>query len=291
MNSQSIMEVNLTGGLNNKLFCFFSACEIAIRHGTQILEPKLGWKRKILFSEIYDLDLFNANMRSHNNDKDLLIRDTDKEKYEITKYEQDLWGLSARAITKMRNQCIISKKSSLITVLQSLELNKQNKSYANQYKVDNTNSIQIRIEDDWVAYSKAKQNEIGENEVLLIDLSNLIDLYSDFSGENIFFTTGQNHRYIKNKFESNNIHSEYFYDDRLEYEINAAINFEICCRSKNFIGLTRSTFSNLVALKRALNNNDNSYIYNLNNKILRRVDSGLQHIPMDAISKPTNFSE
>ena len=104
-------------------------------------------------------------MRSHNNDKDLLIRDTDKEKHEITKYEQDLWGLSARAITKMRNQCIISKKSGLITVLQSLELNKQNKSYANQYKVDNTNSIQIRIEDDWVAYSKAKQNEICENEV------------------------------------------------------------------------------------------------------------------------------
>ena len=291
MNSKPIMEVNLTGGLNNKLFCLFSACEIAIRDGIQILEPKLGWKRKILFSEIYDLDLFNANMRPHNNNKDILVRDRDKDKYKIVSNKQDLWGLSAKAITKMRHECSIPRKSCLTTVLKSLDLNKQNKVYVNQFKVDKTNSLQIRIEDDWVAYSKAKQNEIGENEVLLIDLNNLIDLYSKFTGENIFFTTGQNHQHIKNKFESNNINAEYFYDDRLEYEVNAAINFEICCRSKNFIGLTRSTFSNLVALKRALSNNDNSYIYNLNNTILKRVDSGLQHIPGDAISKPTSFSD
>ncbi len=285
------MEINLTGGLNNKLFCFFSACEIAIRHHTKILEPKLGWKRKILFSEIYDLDLFNANMRPYNNGKDLLVQDTDKDKHEIVANKQDLWGLSARTITKMRHECTISRKSSLTTVLSSLNLNKQNKTYANQFKVENTNSLQIRIEDDWVAYSKEKQKEIGENEVLLIELHDLIDYYMQFSGESIFFTTGQNHQYVKNQFSSKNINSDFFYDDCLEYEVNAAINFEICCRSKNFIGLTRSTFSNLVALRRALCNKDNSYIYNLNNKIIRRVDSGLQHIPGEAISKPTNFSD
>ena len=66
--------------------------------------------------------------------------------------------------------------------------------------------FQIRIEDDQ-SHSKAKQNEIGENEVLLID-EQFEGLHSKFSGKNIFFTTGQNHQYIKNKFEFNNNNAE-----------------------------------------------------------------------------------
>ena len=82
------------------------------------------------------------------------------------------------------------------------------------------------------------------------------------------------------------IESSFFYDPSLEYEINAAINFEILSHSKKFIGLSRSTFSNLITLKRQLllNKNEN-YIYNYGEKIHMRSDYGLYPSAFESINK------
>ena len=74
------------------------------------------------------------------------------------------------------------------------------------------------------------------------------------------------------------------FNNELEYEINAAINFELCCKAKTFIGLSRSTFSNLISLKRSLINKNNSFIYNLKGEIKVRVDKGLYANPENAIN-------
>ena len=84
-----------------------------------------------------------------------------------------------------------------------------------------------------------------------------------------------NQNEIKTTLKLNNINSDYYFDKNVEYEINAAINFELMCKAKNFIGLSRSTFSNLITLKRHLLNNNNSFIYNYNNQIIERLDKGL----------------
>ena len=59
------IKADLKGGLCNKLFYLFSACVIAIKDGLHLIEPTFGWKRSILFSDIYDMEFFNEQMKEH----------------------------------------------------------------------------------------------------------------------------------------------------------------------------------------------------------------------------------
>ncbi len=282
---ENILEVKLNGGLCNKLFCFFSACDIAINKSIKILEPKFGWKKPILFSEIYDLEKFNLNMRKYNNGQDILIPFKKKSNYKIIKNTVDLWQYSEKILKIQRDECEMIKNCMNIVVLESLELNEKNKRIAEQNINKEINSVHLRLESDWQKYSVNKKKKIDSNEIMLVDLDIFIELYKELFNKNIFFTSGENQDSIKNKLTSKNIKSNFYFNSKLEYEINAAINFEICSQSDKFIGLSRSTFSNLITLKRFLNKNDNSYIYNLNNKILKRIDAGLQPEAKNAVSK------
>ena len=64
------IDVTLRGGLCNKLFCLFSACDIAIKGRTKIIEPMFGWKRRSLFSEMSALRCFNEAMKEFNGGED-----------------------------------------------------------------------------------------------------------------------------------------------------------------------------------------------------------------------------
>ena len=171
-----------------------------------------------------------------------------------------------------------------ILVLNALKLKQfYNKIIDSYLNITNKTAMHIRIESDWVGYSKGKK--VNEKELILINEEKLIELYKNSGiNDNVFFTCGEKQDYIVSKFFSNNIESIYYFNKEYEYEINAAINFELCVKSKNFIGLSRSTFSNLITLKRYLSGNDNSYIYNYDNKIIKRIDKGLHPIGVNSIN-------
>jgi hypothetical protein len=281
---QFIYSFNLKGGLCNKLFFFFSACDIAIKKQVKILEPEFGWNKKILFSDIYDIDFFNDKMKDFNNGENIMIPINESDNYEIIQNDIDLWEYNQEIVTKQRLTNQINRNCMMITVLNSLKLNSYNIDICKSFKeIENKIAIHFRIESDWVKYSKKKNMEKKNNELYLINYNNLIDIYVNKFKENVFFTTGQNQLIIQNLFSEKEIKSEFFFDENLEYEINSAINFEICSNAKIFIGLSRSTFSNLISLKRHLNGVDSSYIYNLNNELLLRVDKGLHCDPEETI--------
>lgn len=289
LEKRNILEVKPQGGLCNKLFCLFAACEIAQKNNFKILEPEFGWREKIPFSAIYDIDFFNRNMSEHFDGKNVMIAKNtvhDKKLEKKIRYDKvertDFWQYSVRNISHLRTNRIIYSKSMMVNVLRSLKLRKEYDLIVN----DNSNhslSVQFRIESDWVNYSKGIKLE--DNETLLIDPNQLIKMLKDFNGDEVFFTTGENHKSVQLLLDSNAIKSSYFYDNNLEYEINAAINFEILTRSQKFIGLSRSTFSNLITLKRHLIlNNPENYIYNYGNEITKRVDYGLFSTGQSSVS-------
>ena len=323
----TVQQIRLSGGLCNKLFCLFSACDIAIKKKVPILEPYFGWKSPILFSDIYDIDVFNEKMRKVNNGENIMIRYQARSKYKILSTKDDLWKYSEDILKIQRNTKTIDMNCMMIQVLSCLKLNPQNQIKLNSLipNLHQARGLHIRIESDWVRYNRVMK--VDSDETLLIHLNELIAMYkktficeTDSSGsdqnipkricsscerilpittfstkqvkakatkrrcsscvsgippETIFFTTGENQEHIQNQLKSVYIKSEYYFDNNQEYEINAAINFEACCMTKEFIGLSRSTFSNLISLKRHLIGKHKSYIYNYKNEIFERKDDGL----------------
>jgi len=293
----NVLEITLKGGLCNKLFCLFSACDIAIKKRVLLLEPKFGWNKPILFSDIYDIYFFNEKMKEYNNGKIIMIPFNDKDKYNVVKHDnkaQNLWNYSERILREQRKTKTMDKKCMNICVLNSLKLNTKNQKIADVYNLENSNGLHIRIESDWVKHCKAGNGGLikrhqKQRETVLINLEQLTDLYKKKWSSNVFFTTGENQMHVKDHFQANDINSEFCFNSQLEYEINAAINFELCCKTKTFTGLTRSTFSNLISLKRYLLNKNNSFIYSYTDEIIERIDYGLQPLPYNAVSMKTKI--
>jgi hypothetical protein len=266
--NKKFFKVKLKGGLCNKLFHLFSACEIAINKNLKIIDPIFGWKNEILFSEIYDIDYFNDKIKNYNNGNILIIKNNNLDDLNIIECNIDLWNYSQKNLRIMRKKNEIKYNSMMCIILNSLKINKKYEFIVNKYNIKN--ALHLRIESDWIKYT-------NKDKYAYIDINNIIKFYieSEIFYNKIFFTSGENQIEISENFKNNNIEFSYFFDINYEYELNAAINFEILVNSEKFIGITRSTYSNLITIKRSLNNNNNNYIYNLNNKIIKRVDKGL----------------
>lgn len=278
-------------GLCNKLHSLFSACDIAIRNGVTLIEPEFGWTQPVLFSDIYDIDFFNGALRQYNNGKAVMIRRSELPLgAEIIENNIHLFDYNEVVLYRQRSTCIIEKNSMSYISLNALKLNAKYNNILDSVDTSNRTAFHIRIEKDWINHEAGIQKRDGE--LYLVDVNQLIDMYKN-NRENmttdVFFTTGENQEHVCSLFRENGFSSTYFYNKELEYEINAAINFELCVRAKYFIGLTRSTYSNLISQKRAMLGNDNSYIYNYNNFIYKRLDKGLQPEPIDSIHKKTEF--
>jgi hypothetical protein len=248
---EKYLEFELKGGLSNKLFCLFSVCNIAIDNNYVLVEPHFGWKNKILFSDIYDLCYFNEQMKKYNNGNDLMIarkylRYNLRIKNNIKNNNIDLWQYSENILGVQRSEKKMSKDCMNIIVLKALKLKETHLNIVDKLLLNkNFTAIQIRTESDWVEYSK--NTVVAEGETLLIKVDRLIEMINELPFiEKLFFTSGENHEILLQAFNKFNSNSDYFYNSNYEYEINAAINFEICCQSKYFIGLTRSTYSNLI---------------------------------------------
>lgn len=274
------IEIDLYGGLCNKLHCLFSACEIAIERNCVLVEPYFGWKDKILFSEIFDMDYFNDYMRRFTKNNTSIMVDRNYIKKQNIRVQENiihLWKYASMKTKKEQNQKAISLDSTKIHVLRALILKPEYLAIVQE----NTNmksftSLQVRTESDWVAYSKLKKSNVN-GESILVSKNEIIAMLKKFDvlGE-LFFTSGENHNTINQDLNNVGFKNHYFFDPELEYEVNAAINFEICCKADVYIGLSRSSYSNLISLKRAaILNNDNSYIYNYKSTITKRQDKGL----------------
>lgn len=287
-NKNYILEIKLNGGLCNKLFCLFTACDIATKKNIKLLEPIFGWKKKIFFSDIYDINYFNDKMKGFNNGKIIMISRKKRNEYKVIKNNIDLWKYSQNILKKQRKENMLKNNCMNILVLKSLKLNNSNLKISRKYESSNINALHIRIESDWVKYSKNK-NKMND-ESFIVNLDELINIYKKkWRNEDIFFTTGENQIEIKNKFNEKNINSSFIFDPDLEYEINAAINFDLCSKAKRFIGISKSTFSNLITLNRSLNKKNESYIYNFKNTIEKRIDKGLHCEPYKSINNQVNF--
>jgi hypothetical protein len=291
--------VTLKGGLCNKLHCLFSACDIALKQKAYIVEPDFGWTKKILFSDIYDIEYFNEVMSKHYNNKKLMIAKDKIIKNKVLKFlslkvidnDIDLWNYSEKELEIERKSGMISAESTKLRVIEALKLRPEYENIVKEYLVNGLETaIQIRTESDWTKH--AEFLEVSDRkESVLVSLDKIMSMISTMSkSKSIFFTSGENHQEIINYLKKLNYNVNYFFDSKLEYEINAAINFEICSRASSFIGNSRSSYSNLISLKRAfLLGTDKSFIYNYGNEIHLRIDKGLQISASESISKKTIF--
>ncbi len=288
------LAIHLKGGLCNKLYCLISACDIAIKENSFLIEPYFGWEKKILFSDIYDLDYFNLKMGQFTAGRDLIVSREKINERPIKKKSVDnvidLWDYSEKEIAEERNLARINRDSIKLRVLRALKLKPEYEKIVRSFTENKKfTAIQIRTESDWEQYAKTKIKI--ENEKIFVSLEDIFSMLSNFNivGD-LFFTSGQNHTLISENLRKLGREPQYFYEPNFEYEVNAAINFEICCESEYFIGLSRSTYSNLISLKRAvILGNDQSFIYNYNDNIYKRLDKGIQVMGEIAINRRTIF--
>ena len=131
-------------------------------------------------------------------------------------------------------------------------------------------SIHIRNELGWgpsypVIIDKIKEKYTDKNKLFftsglnsaLAEKNDIPDLQNQTNDST---NTKSSHTYISDLLNENNIRNFYYYDHSLTYDVNSAINFELCLNSNTFIGMSKSSYTHLIILKRIyLKKNNNSF--------------------------------
>ena len=305
MSDQKYLKVELIGGLCNKLFCFFSAVDIALSGGYILIEPDFGWKAKVKMSSVWNVDKIRAGIPE--------LKWCSSEVFQLSNISADrivyktgteLWAYSEAVLLKQREVCVLHRNNDICCrVLALLEpatcVMAEYGDICVDDKLVNKIAVHFRTESDWQAYSVKKQRRMPTNEHCWTSNNDICDMvvaeFGNDIGNSVYIVSGEHGSEIMNMFLGMNVKSEYNYKIGLEYEQNAAMHWWICCNAgRGFVGLSRSTFSNLICLRRELDRvTGGCWIYNYwsdgDKKICRRVDAGLQPVAYDSITKVTNI--
>jgi hypothetical protein len=292
-NNIKYLRAELIGGLCNKLFCLISAIDICLLEGYTLIEPDFGWKRPVKMGGIWNLDKLIAGVSGLQiiSQGELSIQ---PDTVIINKAGTELWKYSETILAKQRTECKLSRVGDtccrVLTCLEpSCELLERIAGITSG--ISECCAVHFRTETDWLEYSKRKQRRMPAGERIWTsnaDIAGMVTREFGQKGYTLFFTCGENRSEITGLLGDKR--ALCFYDDDLEYEQNGALNWYICSMAGcGFVGLSRSTFSNLICLKRELTGLGGAcWIYNWGDSgLVRRVDMGLHPAGEDAVKKVT----
>jgi len=284
--SQHVLHIKCKGGLCNKLLHLFSACQLAVEQNIPILEPNFGWKAKFRFGTLYSIKAFNNGMRHLFRGRDIMIPQNRSHEFKILKNKVHLWSLYSKYIYYVRRKSQLASDSLHVASLQALQLCKPYAEIKNQFSnIDNVIGVHFRIESDWRLYSK-KIARKRPGIAIFIPASQIVEMIRKEwkDAQHVFFSCGETHEQVSRDLKAREFTPTHYFNQDFEYEVNAAINFELLCQCKYFVGTTRSSFSNMICLHRAMQGKD-CYIYNHGDKLAQRMDYGIHCTPTAATIK------
>lgn len=284
--SQHAMHIKCKGGLCNKLLHLFSACQLAVEQNISILEPNFGWKEKFRFGTLYSIKAFNDGMRHLFRGRDIMIPQNRSHEFKIVKNEVHLWSLYSKYIYYVRRRSQLASDSLHVVALQALQLCEPYAEIIKEFlDIDKMIGVHFRIESDWRLYSKRiarKRPDIA----IFVPAPQIVEMVRKQwnNVRHVFFSCGETQEQVSRELEAREFTPTHYFNKDFEYEVNAAINFDILCQCKYFVGTTRSSFTNMICLHRAMQEKD-CYIYNHGDELAQRIDYGIHCTPAAAVTK------
>lgn len=285
-------------GLNNQKISLLGYALIALRTNNKLILP----------TSIFDFTPGKMNQLIHINKvfniriiENILDKYNLKNNLEVTKIIEnnpsDMFRLGATALAKLDQNAIENEKGFIEDFLKSFKPNDAIqvtiKKIISDLKI--TTSLQLRIEKDWINYLKKRNslnNLMPHEEIPLCAesifekirgteaLCNLKKIYICCDEDDLSKDINE----VKakaNMFDMELIFKENILKLGIQLPesrlIRSVIDFEIALESQSFIGLSRSTFSNLVCFCRNYSRDDKAdhYIYNIKGSMLGlRLDDG-----------------
>lgn len=169
-------------GLTNKIFNLIYLTSICINNNINIIEPLFGWKKKIPFSDIYNIDILNNAFMNIYNRKIIYKKSdikniTDVTKIDLNKIKKYIKNENTNIfikkynnknilyvkffrivdfehffISNLRKNMRLNKFHPYLVIFNNLKLNLKLYKIMKNFNKDNTVSIHIRLESDLVKW-------------------------------------------------------------------------------------------------------------------------------------------